>query len=101
MCLFTSARTVAMVCARSAGSEEMYCAGVLTFDGGFTDSSSSRTECITERHLRGLAAADVLSRMDRAYETSSTSWCAESEVRSIGRSPEMQVPFGYAQGRLS
>ena len=27
----------------------MYCAGVLTFDGGFMDSSSSRTECITER----------------------------------------------------
>jgi hypothetical protein len=27
----------------------MYCAGVLTFDGGFMDSSSSRTKCITER----------------------------------------------------
>src|SRR4249919_2701313 len=35
MCLFTSARTVAIVFARSAGSEAMYCAGVLTFDGGF------------------------------------------------------------------
>src|SRR5438105_8569201 len=43
MCLFTSARTVAIVLARSAGSEAMYCAGVLTFDGGFMDSSSSRT----------------------------------------------------------
>jgi hypothetical protein len=27
----------------------MYCAGVLTFDGGFMDSSFSRTKCITER----------------------------------------------------
>ena len=27
----------------------MYCAGVLTFDGGFMDSSSSRTKCITAR----------------------------------------------------
>src|SRR5689334_17930486 len=49
MCLFTSARTVAIVFARSAGSEAMYCAGVLTFDGGFMDSSSSRTKCATER----------------------------------------------------
>src|SRR3954447_4104499 len=47
MCLFTSARTVAIVFARSAGSEAMYCAGVLTFGGGFMDSSSSRTKCIT------------------------------------------------------
>src|SRR5215472_7501797 len=45
MCLFTSARTVAIVFARSAGSEAMYCAGVLTFDGGFMDSSSFRTKC--------------------------------------------------------
>jgi hypothetical protein len=49
MCLFTIARTVAIVFARSAGSEAMYCAGVLTFDGGFMDSSSFRTKCITER----------------------------------------------------
>src|SRR5208337_620855 len=49
MCLFTSARTVEIVFARSAGSEAMYCAGVLTFDGGFMDSSSSRTKCISER----------------------------------------------------
>src|SRR6266852_3835395 len=48
MCLFTSARTVAIVFARSAGSEAMYCAGVLTFDGGFMDSSSSRTKCVTD-----------------------------------------------------
>jgi hypothetical protein len=27
----------------------MYCAGVLTFDGGFMDSSSSRTKFVTER----------------------------------------------------
>src|SRR5258708_39500304 len=27
----------------------MYCDGVLTYDGGFTDSPSSRTKCITER----------------------------------------------------
>src|SRR5215469_6442694 len=40
MCLFTSCRTVAIVFARSAGSEAMYCAGVLTLDGGFIDSSS-------------------------------------------------------------
>jgi hypothetical protein len=26
----------------------MYCAGVLTSGGGFMDSSSSRTKCITE-----------------------------------------------------
>src|SRR5882762_9243716 len=43
MCWFTNARTVVMVFARSVGSEAMYCAGVLTFDGGFMDSSSSRT----------------------------------------------------------
>src|SRR5712664_4660212 len=49
MCLFTSARTVAILFARSAGSEAMYCAGVLTFDAGFMDSSSSRTKCVTER----------------------------------------------------
>src|SRR5215467_11487759 len=49
MCLFTSARTAVIVFARSAGSEAMYCAGVLTFDAGFMDSSSSRTKCITER----------------------------------------------------
>jgi hypothetical protein len=62
MCLFTSARTVAIVFARSAGSEAIYCAGVLTFDGGFMDSSSSRTKSITERlqtswqhHFRRLA----------------------------------------------
>src|ERR1700682_807154 len=56
MCLLTSARTVAIVFARSAGSEAMYCADVLTFDGGFMDSSSSRTKCITERlHGSGLA----------------------------------------------
>src|SRR6516225_8980704 len=44
MCLFTSARTVAIVFARSGGSEAMYCAGVLTFDGGFMDSSSFPNE---------------------------------------------------------
>src|SRR6266481_9112919 len=49
MCLFTSARTVAIVFARSAGSAAMYCAGVLTFDGGFMDSSSSPTKCVTDR----------------------------------------------------
>jgi hypothetical protein len=37
----SSARTVAIVFARSAGSEAMYCPGALTFDGGFMDSSSS------------------------------------------------------------
>src|SRR5260221_12738177 len=51
MCLFTRARTVAIVFARSAGSEAMYCAGVLTFDAGFMNSSSSRPKCITE-HLK-------------------------------------------------
>src|SRR6266853_986875 len=49
MRLFTSARTVATVFARPAGSEAMYCAGVLTFDGGFMDSWSSRTKCVTDR----------------------------------------------------
>src|SRR5262249_23686779 len=49
MCLFTSARTVAIVFARSAGSDAMYCAVGLTFDDGFMDLSSSRTMCITER----------------------------------------------------
>src|ERR1700732_560806 len=35
---------------RTIGGEwAMYCAGVLTFEGGFMDSSSSRTKCITER----------------------------------------------------
>src|SRR5262252_2010492 len=57
MCLLTSARTVAIVFARSVGSEAMYCAGVLTFDGGFMGLSSFRTECITvglKRTLRKL-----------------------------------------------
>src|SRR5258706_310289 len=49
MCSFTSARTVAIVLARSAGREAMYCAGVLTFADGFIDSSSFRTKCVTER----------------------------------------------------
>src|SRR6266403_5359190 len=49
MCWFTSARTVVMVFARSAGSAAMYCAGVLTFDAGFMDSSSSQTKCVTGR----------------------------------------------------
>src|SRR5262245_18976382 len=39
MCSFTKARIVAIVFARSVGSAAMYCAGVLTFDGGFMDSS--------------------------------------------------------------
>src|SRR5262245_46855919 len=43
MCSFTNARIVAIVLARSTGSESTYCAGVLTFDGGFMDSSSSET----------------------------------------------------------
>src|SRR3974377_95181 len=51
MCLFTSARTVEIVFARSAGGEAMYWGWGLTFDGGFMDSASSRTECITE-HLK-------------------------------------------------
>src|SRR5262249_23945266 len=59
MCLFTSARTVAIVFARSAGSEAMYCAGVLTVDGGFMDSVSSRTECIPERLKTSQAAGAV------------------------------------------
>ena len=42
--LFTNTRTVAIVFARPSGSEAMYCAGVLTFEGGFMDSSSSRNE---------------------------------------------------------
>src|SRR6516225_6849343 len=44
MCLFTSARTAAIVFARSAGSEAMYCAGVVTFDAGFMDLLSFRSE---------------------------------------------------------
>src|ERR1041385_1109838 len=52
MCLFTNARIVAIVFARSAGSEAMYCAGVLTFDGGFTDSVLAR------RFRRGLMVSD-------------------------------------------
>src|SRR5262249_18854863 len=44
MCLLTSARTVAIVLARSAGSEAMYCAGVLMFAAGFMDSSSFPNE---------------------------------------------------------
>src|SRR5579863_1886896 len=44
MCLFTNARTVAIVFPRSAGSEAMYCAGVFTFAAGFMDSSPVPTE---------------------------------------------------------
>src|SRR3569833_1541432 len=47
MCLLTRARTVAIVFARTAGSESMYCAGVLTFGGGFI-GGYFRRECITE-----------------------------------------------------
>src|ERR1700704_5633304 len=69
MCLFTSARTVAVVFARSAGSEAMYCAGVLTFDGGFMDSSSSRTKCVTERletsQRQGLGVSRKSSAVDK------------------------------------
>jgi hypothetical protein len=43
--LFTSARTVAIVFARSAGREAMYCAGVLTFDGGFMAVSVASVLC--------------------------------------------------------
>src|SRR6266850_2727025 len=72
MCLFTSARTVAMVFARSAGSEAMYCAGVLTFDGGFMDSSSSRAKCITEglktSQRQGLVMIGVASGEQRIEE---------------------------------
>src|SRR5689334_15386446 len=39
MCLLTNARTVAIVFARSAGSEATYCAGVLTCAAGFMVSS--------------------------------------------------------------
>src|ERR1700722_10160940 len=56
MCWFTSPRTVAMVFARSVGSEAMYCAGVLTLDGGFMNSSSSPAKCITE-HLTACDSA--------------------------------------------
>ena len=47
--MFTSARTVAIVFARSAESEAMYCAGVLTFDGGFMDFVVFSMKCVTER----------------------------------------------------
>src|ERR1700757_1656214 len=62
MCLFTSVRTVAIVFARSAGSEAMYCAGVLTFDGGFMDLSSSRTKCISERLKISQPAASIQTK---------------------------------------
>src|SRR5215472_15619380 len=71
MCLFTSARTAAIVFARSAGSEAMYCAGVLTFDGGFMDWSSSRTKCNTEgvkssqRQLRCNMVSAMLTEKER------------------------------------
>src|SRR5215471_11662306 len=42
MCLCTKARIVAIVFARSSGSEAMYCAGVLTPGAGFMDLSHSR-----------------------------------------------------------
>src|SRR6187397_1653341 len=67
MCLFTNARTVAIVFARSAGSEAMYCAGVLTFDGGFMDSSASRTKWGIGNYL--LRKQDYLSGM-RAWSQS-------------------------------
>src|ERR1700722_1988484 len=53
MCRFTNARTVAIVFARSAGNEAMYCAGVLTFAAGFIISSSPQTQCITEHSRIG------------------------------------------------
>ena len=58
--MFTSARTVAIVFARSAGSEAMYCAGVVTLDGGFMDSSSFPNE-VYHRTLENRPAAGAVS----------------------------------------
>src|SRR5215471_6880913 len=66
MCLFTSARTAAIVFARSAGSEAMYCAGVLTFDGGFMDSSSSRTSNLWAAALPSLYSRTAGPGFDNA-----------------------------------
>src|SRR5579859_5479830 len=68
MCLFTSARTVAIVFARSAGSDAMYCAGVLTFAAGFMDSSFSRTKCISELLKTNQRALLTWRYLKRSFE---------------------------------
>src|SRR6516225_6508870 len=84
MCLFTSARTVAIVCARSAGSEAMYCSGVLTFDGGFMDSSSSRTECITKCLKTGQKQGLSVSRTFQPAQASQVTAVHHSDDSASG-----------------
>src|SRR6185312_14991154 len=88
MCLFTNARTVAIVFARSAGSEAMYCAGVLTFAAGFINSSFSATKCITERlktsQRQGNAAKDVASAQKGGW---ATRFCGERQKIGKGVRP--------------
>src|SRR5215831_10983525 len=60
MCLLTTARTAEIVFARSAGSEAMYCAGVLTFAGGFMDSSSP-PHPLHHRFYSETAAGDIVA----------------------------------------
>src|SRR5215469_303135 len=77
MCLFTCARTVAIVFARSEGSAAMYCAGVLTFDGGFIGLSSSRDreneDWIREmrRKRRALAVCDATPACQTGFSLAS------------------------------
>src|SRR5438067_583613 len=71
MYLFTSARTAAIVFARSAGSEAMYCAGVLTFDGGFMGPAA-----FPNPHYTGSEAMEA----HRQRETNSVPLCLCASV---------------------
>ena len=94
MCLFTSARTVAIVFARSAGSEAMYCAGVLTFDGGFMDSSYRVSpSCAQARRL--LSVLKVITRREgggRLWKSRSDFQGAVGRVLGVHGAGSVQGP---------
>src|ERR1700694_2354834 len=92
MCLLRSARTVAIVFARSAGSEAMYCAGVLTFDGGFMDSSSYRTKFIIERAKNQSAPAALCVSHFETHSYRSVNG-VRVQKRRIGRGPTCWGPW--------
>src|SRR5215470_16928713 len=81
MCLFTSARTVAMVFARSAGSEAMYCAGVLTFDAGFMGSSSSQRSVSTNISRMAQANFDSLLQTNPREQGKANTYHGDTEAR--------------------
>ena len=59
----------------------MYCAGVLTFDGGFMDSPSSRTKCITERVKTSQRQGLGVSRKPGAVQGDRAYWSRARHAR--------------------